>query len=63
MDYNDILGEKDKNAKPKETKDSLIRSLKYNVRKKQKMIDNLLQRVTELERQLEAQNQNTHAGI
>jgi hypothetical protein len=61
--YDDILGEKDKNKKIEQSTESLIRSLKYNVKKKQKMIDNLLNRVTELERQLEAQNQHTHAGI
>jgi prefoldin subunit 5 len=59
--FEDILGNKGKNEKVKETKDSIIRSLKYNVKKKQAMIDHLLKRITELERQLETYQ--THTGI
>lgn len=61
--YDDILGEKEKKEESKQTKDGLIRALKYNVKKKQNIIEDLFRKITELERQIENQNQGTHPGI
>lgn len=54
--FNDILG---KEAETIEEDDkSIIESLRYNVEEKQKMIDDLIRQVTELERQLENEQGN-----
>ena len=50
--YNDILGE-EKNLK-EVTKDSIISSQKANIEAKQELIDNLINKITELERHVES---------
>jgi hypothetical protein len=59
--FNDILGEGPE--KVEEDKDSIIKSLVYNVEEKQKMIEDLVKQVTELERLLEEQQVDACAGI
>lgn len=59
--FNDILGKEPERIE--EDKDELIKSLRYNVREKQKIIEQLIDEVTELERQLEDQNNDTCVGI
>ena len=59
--FNDILG--DKSEKVEEDKDSIIDSLRYNVEEKQKMIEDLIQQVTDLERLVEEQQNDTSMGI
>jgi hypothetical protein len=49
--YDDILGEEET---PEEvTKDSIISALKANIEAKEEMINDLINRVTELERKIE----------
>ena len=60
--FNDILGEEEGEEVIEEDRDSLIEALRYNVEKKEKIIQDLIRQVTELERQLENQNQ-TCVGI
>lgn len=59
--FDDILGEGKEIIE--EDKDSLIEALRYNVEEKQKMIEDLIRQVTELERLLEVEQTETHAGI
>ena len=59
--FDDILGTGPETVE--EDKDSIIESLRYNVEEKQKMIEDLVRQVTELERLLEVQQGDTHAGI
>ena len=59
--FDDILG-KGKEV-IEEDKDSLIESLRYNVKEKQRIIEQLVEEITELERQLEDQQNNTSMGI
>lgn len=59
--FNDILGKEPE--KLEEDKDSLIESLRYNVKEKQRIIEQLVEEITELERQLEDQQNETCAGI
>ena len=56
MAFDDILGER-KNNKIEVDKDSLIKALEDNVKAKQKMIEDLIRQVTELERQIENKEQ------
>jgi len=62
MAYNDILGEKKKPIE-KINKDSIIAAQRDNIQAKQELIENLIDQITELERIIETQNQDTHAGI
>jgi len=62
MAYNDILGEKKKPI-GKINKDSIIAAQRDNIQAKQELIENLIDQITELERIIENQNQDTHAGI
>lgn len=57
MAFDDILGKKNKKQKIEETKDSIIESLKYNLKEKEKLIKDLSRQVTELEGRLENINQ------
>lgn len=50
--YDDLLGEKRKEI-PEESKDSIIDAMRDNIEAKEQMISDLLDRVTELERQIE----------
>lgn len=59
--FDDILGEKEKVEE--ETKESLIKAMKYNIKEKDKLIKTLTKRITELERQVEDISSATHAGI
>ena len=54
--FDDLLGKRKEN-KIEVDKDSLIRALEDNVAEKQKMIEDLVAQVTELERQLEDREQ------
>jgi cell division protein FtsB len=61
--YNDILG-KEENKKVEVSKDSIIHAQKVNIEAKQEMIDELLDRITELEREVEELRQSdTCTGI
>jgi hypothetical protein len=60
--FNDILGN-DKKLEMEEDKDSIIDALRYNVEEKQKMIEDLVRQVTDLERLLEEQHNDVSAGI
>lgn len=60
--FNDILGNK-KNKPEGPTTEELIKAMEYNIKTKEKLIKDLVKKVTDLERQLEAKNQETHAGI
>lgn len=57
--FNDILGS-DGDDEIKIDKDDLIESLKYNLKEKEKLINDLINEITKLERQLEDSN---HSGI
>lgn len=60
--YEDILGKKKEKPEPV-SQEEVMEAMSYNIKKKQKIIDDLVKRITELERQLENTNQHTHAGI
>lgn len=61
--YDDILGS-NKKQKVEVDKDSIIQAQKVNIEAKQEMIDDLLDRITELEREVEALRQaDTCTGI
>ena len=49
--YNDILGDKDEIKKP--TEESILEAMKANIDGKEQMIHDLLDKITELERQIE----------
>jgi hypothetical protein len=59
--FNDILG--DGPERVEEDKDSIIDSLRYNVEEKQKMIEDLIRQVTDLERLLEHNSDDMSKGI
>lgn len=59
--YDDILGNKKKIQRV--SKDSIIEAQRVNIEAKQQMIDELLDRITELERQLEDEQKDTCSGI
>jgi hypothetical protein len=59
--FNDILGNEPE--KIEEDKDSIIEALKYNLKKKEKLIEDLVKQVTQLERILEDQQTDTHVVI
>lgn len=60
MAYNDILGEKKKPI-DKINKDSIIAAQRDNIQQKQKLIENLIDQITELEKIIESQdNQYGH---
>ncbi len=50
--YNDILGDKDEIKQP--TEESILESMKANIKGKEQMIKQLLDKITELERQVES---------
>lgn len=54
--FDDILGKRKDNEIDVD-KDSLIEALEDNVEEKQKMIEDLVAQITELERQLESKEQ------
>jgi len=56
--FNDILGEKKKESRP--TTEEIMDAMEYNINKKQEIIDDLLKRITELERQLEEEKTTIH---
>lgn len=62
MAFDDILGTKKKPI-DKINKDSIIAAQRANIQAKQELIENLIDQITELERIIENQNQDTHAGI
>lgn len=51
--YDDILGEKEDDG-PEMTKDSIISAQKANIEAKEELIKELIERVTELEKQIES---------
>ena len=50
--YDDILGEKEE--VPEMTKDSIISAQKANIEAKEELIKELMERITELEREIES---------
>ena len=53
--YSDILGKDEDDLELNEDKDAIIEALKYNLDEKEKFINDLLDEITKLERQLEDQ--------
>lgn len=52
--YNDILGNEDEIKKP--TKENILKAMKDNIKEKDKFIEQLVDKITELERQVEDLN-------
>lgn len=61
--YDDILGKRNEGI-PEVDKDSIIKAQADNIKQKQELIEDLLRKITDLERQLENENNvNACAGI
>lgn len=53
--FDDLLG-KDKENSIQPTQEELIEAMEYNIKKKRELIDNLLKKITELEKEVERLN-------
>jgi len=52
--FNDILGnKKDKSIPCPETNEEIIKAMEYNIKEKQKIIEDLVKKITELENTIE----------